>query len=259
MASKKNKKKRNKNVIYIAAAAVITIIAVFCFAFGLSSEVSTGDKLLMPELNYETASKTAFYISGKNIFYCSKDGMRMLDEKGNTVWTDTFTMQQPVLVGDGDYAAVAEERGMLVRVYDTSGFLYTIPAEKPITTFTVNQKGYAAVIMEMPNEYITNIYNTLGNVVSVSSCPASESIPVAIDISDDSNIYATSYIETNAVTFKSNVVMRYVGKDMAATAETIDGMFTAFSGGNSIVGKVKFSGESALCAISDKEIIMADV
>gem|GEM_PF-5298821 len=263
MAAKTNKKsknkKNNKNLKYFAAAGVIALIAVLIFAFNLGKETNLGDKAVMAELNYETASKTSFHINGKNIFYCSKDGMRMLDEKGNTLWTDTYTMQQPVLLGDGDYAAVAEERGRVVRVYDVNGLIYEIQAENPITTFTVNKKGYTAVVMEMPNEYLTNIYNSLGSVVSISSCPASESIPIAIDISDDSSVYATSYIETNAVSFKSNVVMRYVGKDMAATAETIDGMFTAFSGGNSIVGKLDFSGESALCAISDKEIVMADI
>ena len=258
MAAKKTKKK-NKNIVYIAAGAVIALIAVICLVLGLGSEANMTDKMLMPELNYETASKTSFHINGKNIFYCSKDGMRMLDEKGNTIWTDTYTMQQPVLIGDGEYAAVAEERGRVVRVYDTSGLIYEINAENPITTFTVNQKGYTAVIMEMPNEYLTNIYNSLGSVVSISSCPVSESIPVAITVSDDSSVYATSYIETNAVTFKSNVVMRYVGKEKAAAAETIDGMFTAFSGGDGIVGKLEFSGENALTALSDKELILADV
>ena len=260
MADKNKKtKKKNPKIVYILAGIVILAAAALCFAINMGSEAVSGEKMVFPELNYETSSKASFHVSGKNIFYCSKDGMQLLDHQGSTVWTDTYTMQQPVMIGNGDYVAVAEERGRLVKVYGPKGFLYDIPAEGPITTFAVNQNGYTAVIMEMSNTYLTNIYNSQGTVVSISSCPAEESIPVAIAISEDSSIYATSYIDTSMVTFKSNVVMRYVGKEMAATAESIDGMFTAFSGGDAIVGMLKFGKNNTLAAISDQEIILMDI
>ncbi|MBQ9605133.1 MAG: hypothetical protein IJR45_06940 [Firmicutes bacterium] len=255
---KTNKKKNNKWLFILLAAVIIIAVAGICFLLNKSAQTMLGEKNSAQEVNYETSSKAAFHISGKDIFYCTKDGMQMIDKNGSRLWTDTFTMQQPVLLGSGDYAAVAEERGKIVRVYDTDGLVYIINAENPITTFSVNREGYTAVIMELPNEYITNIYNTLGSVVSVSSCPADDSIPVAVAVSTNSNIYATSYIDTSAVTFKSNVVMRYVSKS-TGEAETIDGMFTAFSGGDGVVGKLDFYSPTGLVALSDKELIYVDI
>ncbi|MBO5561212.1 MAG: hypothetical protein J6A07_06130 [Firmicutes bacterium] len=256
--STRTTKKMNKTAVIAAVVALIAAVGAVCVLLNRSAQTMLSDKVSGQTVNYETSSKAAFYLSGKDIFYCTKDGMQLIDKQGSRLWTDTFTMQQPVMLGSGPYAAVAEERGKIVRVYDTDGLAYIINAENPITTFSVNREGYTAVIMEMPNEYITNIYNTLGSVVSVSSCPASDSIPVAVAISANSNIYATSYIDTSAVSFKSSVVMRYVSKS-TGEAETIDGMFTAFSGGDGIVGKLAFYSPTGLVALSDKELMYVDI
>ena len=256
--SRRTKTKNNKIFYIIAAVLLIAAVAGVCVLLNKGAQTMLGEKNSGQEVNYETSSKAAFHVSGKNIFYCTKDGMQMIDKQGGRLWTDTFTMQQPVLLGSGEYAAVAEERGKIVRVYSTDGLVYIINAENPITTFSVNREGYTAVIMELPNEYITNIYNTLGSVVSVSSCPSSDSIPVAVAISSNSNVYATSYIDTSAVTFKSNVVMRYVSKSTGA-ADSLDGMFTAFSGGDGIIGKLDFYSATGLVALSDKELIYIDI
>lgn len=259
MAKERMVKKHNK-VAFLSIAIIILLIAAVVFFLGRRGASATiNDKMVMADINYESVSKASFHADGKYIFYAAKDGMRLIDKQGTKVWEDPFTMQQPVLASAGAYAAVAEERGRIVRVYGTEGLIYEINAEGPITTFSINKSGYVAVVMEMANEYITNIYNSEGSVVSLSNCPASESIPVAVAISEDSGIYATSYIDTTGVTFRSNVVMRYIGKDRAANAETIDGMFTSFSGGSGIVGMLDFYSGSGLVALSDKELIFVDV
>ena len=97
----KDKKLRKKNTfIYLAAIAVIAVIAFLVFFIGKKGSSMLNDKIIMPDIYYETVSKASFHSTGKYIYYASKDGIQLLDKQGNRVWDDIFTMQQPVLLGN---------------------------------------------------------------------------------------------------------------------------------------------------------------
>ena len=94
------------------------------------------------------SSQAQFYSCNNSIFFSSKDGMSLLDKKGNTVWTDTFSMTTPVMLSDGEYTAVADKGAKTMNVYNLKGKAYTVNTEGVITTFAINPLGYSVVMCQ---------------------------------------------------------------------------------------------------------------
>lgn len=247
-----DKKSPNKKLIFLILAAAVLILL---FIISRNTVIKIGEKQVMFSQEYTMNSKAAFHVCNDSIYYSSKDGMILLNKKGETVWTDTFTMTSPVMLCDGEYSAVADNKSKTVNVYNLTGKLYSVTAGGDITTFTVNPIGCCAVVCKTDDNYKIDVYSEAGEQMFEGSYAASDGMPLAVDISDDGKLLAVSLVNISEINMKSNVLFYYTTKTEAQNSESSDGMISAINCEEDMAGVVRFLPDSSCIIATDKKIM----
>lgn len=255
-----NLSKKQKYILLIGAFLAMALLIFMEYKDNMKSitDNSVNQNKVDAEILYETNSRTNFYTYKKNVYYCTKDGMQMLNSKGKTLWSDTFTMVTPYINYDGEIVGVCEEGGKSLYVYNSNGILYRKDMEYPITSFSVNLNGYASVITKGESEYKIMVITSSGEVISESIIALVDGIPVATDVSNDNKVYAVSLININDIKMQTRVVFYYVGKKSVTEEETVD-MFASFKRDDQIAPIIKFMDNNNFIVVTDKEIIGVEI
>ena len=85
---------------------------------------------------------------GKNVLKYTKDGASYIDNKGKTVWVQTFEMKTPIAAVNGSFAAVADQQGNSIYIFNEDGYQGTATTLLPITRVTISGKGVVAAALE---------------------------------------------------------------------------------------------------------------
>ena len=257
--TKKNMKKFvSTNKTSLIAVAAIAILLVIAFLFNSNNVIKIGEKQVMFSKEYNMSSKADFYVRGENIFYVSKDGMLFLDKKGETIWSDTFTMSAPYMLSDGDYAAVADSNSKIVNVYDKTGRLYQISTAGPITTFAINPLGCCAVVCKVNDDYRVDVYSNTGETMFECARASKDGIPLGIDVSDDGTIVSLTLVDYNDIKIKSSVLFYYTVKADAQSTESSDGLISAVEIPEAIAAIVEFMPNNQCIVASDVSMMSID-
>ncbi len=261
-AKKAPKKKFKLNIdrkkLGIIGIGAVIIVSVAALAISNRNKlVEISEKQIVDDQTYEANAKAQFYNVGNTMFYATKDGMKIYDVKTKSEIVDTFTMGSPLMLYDGNYAAIAEQKGKQVRVYNTEGSVYNIATDGDIISFAVNPAGYCAVCYTNSKDstYTVDVYNTTGVQISHTKSTTDNGIPVSLDLSDDGKILAISYLNTTELSLKSNILFYYTSNKDAAAVDNSDGMFSSFIFDNEIVGEVHFLTNDDCVAVSDNQIV----
>lgn len=257
--TKKNLKKfvKTNRTSLIALVAIVVLLAL-AFIFNSNNVIKIGEKQVMFSKEYSMSSKADFYVSGENIFYVSKDGMLFLDKKGETLWSDTFTMSAPYMLSDNGYVAVADSNSKTVNVYDKTGRLYQISAAGPITTFAINPLGCCAVVCKVDEDYRVDVYSNTGETMFECARASKDGIPLGIDVSDDGSVVSLTLVNYNDIKIKSSVLFYYTVRADAQSTESSDGLISAVDIPEAIAGIVKFLPDNQCIVASDKSMMNID-
>lgn len=256
-------KKQLKRFVKQNKTSIIAVIAIFVlillsFLFNAKNIIKIGEKQVMFFKEYSMSSKADFYVNGDDIYYVSKDGMLYLDKKGQTLWSDTFTMAAPYMLNDGGYAAVADSSSKIINVYDKTGRLYQITAAGEITTFAINPLGCCAVVCKVGDDYRVDVYSNTGETMFECARASKDGIPLGIDISDDGSIVSISLVDYSDIKIKSSVLFYYTSKADAQSIESSDGLVSAIEVPEAIAAIVKFTPDNYCIVASDTSIMNID-
>lgn len=249
--SKKNR--RGFAVIIILLLVISAIIALLFVGRNKDVDMTEGNVLLQKD--YEPSSRADFYTYEGNIFYSTKDSMRLVDSKGDEQWVDSYTMISPILLGDKDIAAVAEKNGTAIRVYNEAGLIYKVSFNEPVVTFAVNGMGYLGVINKKDSDYELSVYNAKGERAFGGNYAAHQGIPTAMDISDDGRMFAVSFMNISNISLESNVLFYYINSEDKKGVESSDGMFTSFVCEESMPFMLKFTADNRCIALMDNKAV----
>lgn len=242
----------------LIAVVAIIILLIIAFLFSSNNVIKIGEKQIMFSKEYSMSSKTDFYVYGENIFYVSKDGMIFLDKKGETLWSDTFTMSAPYMLSDGEYVAVADSNSKTVNIYDRTGRLYQISTAGEITSFAINPIGCCAVVCKIGDDYRVDVYSNTGETMFECARASKDGIPLGIDISDDGSIVSMTLVDYNDIKIKSSVLFYYTTKAEAQSTESSDGLISAIEIPEAIAGITKFLPNKHCIVASDKSMMSID-
>lgn len=245
--------KNRTSLFFIVVALLFIIISII---INNTNIISIGEKQVMFSKEYSISSKADFYVRNKNIFYVSKDGMMFLDNKGDTVWSDTFTMSAPYMLTEGNYVAVADANNKTVKVYDTSGKIYEVAVQGPITTFAINEIGCCAVVCQNNADYTVDVFSNTGDKMFECSRAAKDGTPVGVDISDDGSILGLTVANYNELKLNSNILFYYTSKENAQTTESSDGLVSAVNIEDSLASIIRFD-SSNRCIVASDSALMA--
>lgn len=200
----------------------------------------------------DISSKATMAVFGKEFLLCTKDGVKYYTSMGDQKWSDTFNMSSPALIQEGEYIAVGDMGGKVVRVYDRNGMLYDLQAEGSPVQFALNESGYLSLITKSNNAYHIRIYNAKGTLLKERVEESNGIYPLSSDISDDSRVFAVSYLDTTDISPVGRVLLFYI---KAEDSENFtDSMFAAVEKTDEIIPVVSYRKNGALAAISDMAV-----
>lgn len=201
----------------------------------------------------DISSKATMAVFGKEFLLCTKDGVKYYTSMGDQKWSDTFNMTSPVLVQEGEYIAVGDMGGKMVRVYNRNGMLYDLQAEGFPVQFALNESGYLSLITKSGNAYRIRIYNAKGTLLKERVEESSGIYPLSSDISDDSKAFAVSYLDTTDIAPIGRVLLFYISAD--DSENYTDSIFAAaLEKTDEIIPVVSYRKNGALAVISDKAV-----
>lgn len=200
----------------------------------------------------DISSKAAMAVFDKEFMLCTKDGVKYFAAMGDQKWNDTFNMTSPAMVQEGEYVAVGDMGGKTVRVYNKNGMLYDLQAEGSPVQFALNEEGYLSLITKTDKSYRIRIYNAKGTLLKERVEESNGVYPLCADISDDSKVFAVSYLDTTDIAPVGRVVLFYI--DAEQSEDHTDSMFAAVEKTDEIIPVISYMDRGVLAAISDLSV-----
>lgn len=216
------------------------------------AEPQSDTEATMESMAVDISSKATMAVFEKEFLLCTKDGVKYFAAMGDAKWSDTFNMTSPVMVQEGDYVAVGDMGGKTVRVYDRSGMLYDLQAEGSPVQFALNESGYLSLITKNEDTYRIRIYNTKGTLLKERVEESNGVYPLCSDISDDSKVFAVSYLDTTDISPIGRVVLFYI--DAEQSENHTDSMFAAVEKTDEIIPVIGYMKGGTLAAISNVNV-----
>lgn len=247
----------------VVVCLVVSIISILIFEIrnGNNSLISGSTALrLTPKfdtISFNPDDRTTAYapVSGSGGYYlATKDSVSYYDSKNVRIWGEVHSIANPVMVSSGDYVAVTEIKSKQLAVYGINGKIYQTTFDYPILTFTVNEEGYSAVILQNGSYYEPVIFDMNGKIIGGGELRSSTSFPLSIALSKDSLMSSINYLSIDDIYMNSRINFSYVYKDSGG--DFTNGVFAEFTNKNEneLIGTMKFISNNELVYISDKEI-----
>ena len=190
--------------------------------------------------------------SGRLLRY-SRDGISCIDSRNEAVWSQTYNMQYPILDICGNTAAVADQQGNEVYVFNQQGLLTQITTLLPIQQISVSSQGVTALLLNDSSVSWIYLYDAQGNMLAESRCSLDETgQPLSISISADGTKLAVSYLQVQGGTAGSCIVFYNFG---SVGANFVDKIVSSKVYEDMIIPRVEYLSSSVCAAVSEQGII----
>ena len=212
---------------------------------------------------YETAwqvdlnegSLVGYESFGTNVLKYTKDGASYLDNRGRTVWTESYEMKSPIISVKGDYAAIADMQGNSIYICNTDGTLGQATTVLPISKVAVSGTGVTAAVLEdSASSYITFFQKDGTSLdITVKTNMSGDGYPLDIALSDDGTQLMSSFVYLQGSELKNRVVFydfSEIGKNVPN--RLVGGFDDEFQG--DMVPRVTYMGNPYSCAFSGKAL-----
>ena len=244
----REKKKRYRQILIILLALVL-VLTFLAYRYRTYRKMSSVKKI-STEMSDSVQS---FAYKNGTICY-DEDGISMLDSKGNTEWSKTFSVRSPISSYCGDYIVVASKNGNDVKLLDQDGNMKNLSVSYPILDVEVAEQGVVALLLQSDQGNYIELYEAADEkLVSIKTTPTQNGYPVDIDLSSDGEDLAVSYLVVDGIETKSRVAFYNFGTE---GKEKQDRLIAGFDFKDTVIPKVNYLGDSRLCAVGDNKLVL---
>lgn len=187
-----------KNRKYILAAAVmvaalLTLILICVVIYRNFRTYSTYQVKWTVDVNNPSSEKMIRF--GNGIALMGKDGVIFYDQKGNSLWTAPYDMENPVSASEGNYLLIYDRQGQSMIVCDQSGKTGNISTSYPVSRADISAGGVVAAVLEDTKASYISYFRSTGEKleVEIQSPMATSGYPRDISISPNGQQLMVSY------------------------------------------------------------------
>ena len=218
---KKGRKIKRKKAEKILVTAVLAALAV-CGTYLLLKNETYGQARKASGYTNEISDSNSYIRFGNGIVRYSRDGVVFLNRKNEEQWIQSAQIQNPIIEVNDDIFAVADSGGNSILVFTEDGLKGEIETTLPIEKISVSNQGIVSAILRNENSPKIISYDATGNIlVEQQASLSSTGYPVALEMSDDGNELAVSYVYTVGTQIRSRVVYYNFGEAGQAKADNI--------------------------------------
>ena len=189
---KRSRHKRNavKRKIITAVAVVAAIAAV---GFYMEKRSYHNYKIVQSSEQEDVISTSYVEMDGDILRY-SPDGVSLVSDKMNTLWSETYQMQNPMADVNGTRAVIADKDGTEMEIYDKSGKTGSVTTSYSIIKARVSKSGMVAAILDGGDDTWINFYSTDGSLIAENQTKVDDpGYPLDVAVSDDGVVMMVTY------------------------------------------------------------------
>lgn len=246
----------NWSGIWKGLVVVIAVIALICIFAGAVSGRTYNSYEVIEETSVKNTAMVDYVPYQNSLLKYSKDGATYVDEKGASVWTETFAMKMPAADVCGDYVAIADMNGNDVYIFDKEGKVSSITMPYTVCDIAVAGQGEFAVILEGKNENYINLYDRNGKQIAESKKAIDQSgYPLDVDLSENGEKMFSSYL---AIDDKGGVQNKITASNFGEVGqnENADRIVGGYQFEDTFFPKVEFLDNNTVCAFGDNQFII---
>lgn len=224
-----------------------------------------GTYLLMKNQTYGQARTDSTYAGNTSDMnnYCqfadgivryNRDGVVFLNKNNEEQWIQPAQIQNPVLVEKDESFAVADMGGNNIMVFSEEGLKGEIETPLPIEKMAISGQGIVSMILKNENSPKIISYDAAGNVLVEQQITVSTTgYPVALEMSDDGNTLAVSYLHTEGTSISSKVIYYNFGEE---GKKKTDNIVSQEEYQNTVMADIFFMGTDCSVAVGDNSFVI---
>ena len=239
------KRKAVLKPIAVILAAVIVVLAGFLFVKMRTYRSYTVQASSEQE---DTVSTQYVNLSGKILRY-SSDEVSLVNNKLETVWSQTYDMQNPVADVCGDCAVIADKDGTSMVFLDKNGVTGTVATSYSIVKAKVSKTGMAAAILDGGDHTWINFYNLDGSLIAENQTNIQDpGYPMDVALADNGVVMMVAYQFVDSSETTSYIAFYNFGEvgqnedDRIVSGYTYDGV---------VVPQIQYLGSNAVALRDD--------
>lgn len=185
-----------------AFTAIAVVAAVAAIVFYMEKRSYHTYKVLKVSEQEDVISTNYVEMDGDILRY-SPDGVSLVSSNMNTLWSETYQMQNPVADVNETRAVIADKDGTTLEIYDKSGKTGTVTTSYAIIKARVSRSGLVAAILDGGDDTWINFYSTDGSLIAENQTKVDDpGYPMDVAISNDGVVMMVTYqfIEGNDTT-----------------------------------------------------------
>ncbi len=178
-----------RTLIFVAAiVAVVVLLLVF-----LEKRSYGNYKILQTSEQEDVISTRYAEMDGKILRY-SPDGVSLVNNRMETQWSETHSMQNPMADVRGGYAVVADRDGTTMEIYDGNGLTGTVSTSYSIIKVRISQNGLVAAILANGEDTWINFYSYDGSLIAENQTKMDDpGYPLDVAVSNDGLVMMVTY------------------------------------------------------------------
>lgn len=230
------------------AITVVAVIAAVCLVFLYVEKRSYHSYKVLNTSEQEDVVSTQYVEMDGDILRYSPDAVSVVDSSMNTVWNETYTMQNPIADVNGSRAVIADSEGTSLYICDKKGVTGTVTTSYSIVKVRVAANGMVAAILDNDENTWINFYNSDGSLVAENLTKIDDpGYPMDVAVSDNGVMMVTfQYVDGSKTT---SYVAFYNYGDVGQNED--DRIVSGYTYENVVIPQVECISESQYIALRD--------
>ena len=230
------------------AITVVAVIAAVCLVFLYVEKRSYHSYKVLNTSEQEDVVSTQYVEMDGDILRYSPDGVSVVDSSMNTVWNETYTMQNPIADVNGSRAVIADSEGTSLYICDKKGVTGTVTTSYSIIKVRIAANGMVAAILDNDENTWINFYNSDGSLVAENLTKIDDpGYPMDVAVSDNGVMMVTfQYVDGSKTT---SYVAFYNYGDVGQNED--DRIVSGYIYENVVIPQVECISESQYIALRD--------
>lgn len=239
--------------LWIVLAILIVVgVAAGIILFGIFGQFD--GYTVRSTVDLEGSSQSRYKEFSGGLLSYSRDGATYSSFKGEVIWSETYDMQSPVAVVNGDELLVYDKSGTRLAVMTKTGSQGEISTTLPIVRADIAENGMVAVLMQDNKTGYLNVYEADGGLVAGGQVHLERTgYPISIAISQDGSRLAVSFIGINDGNHSAQIIFYDFGK-AGSTAK--DNIIASFNYIDTVFPEICYFDDGRAAAFGNKEIII---
>ena len=240
--------RKKKAVLRPVALVLAVVIIILGAVFYMQNKSYRNYKVLTTSEQEDIVATRYANLSGKILRY-STDEVSVTNSKLDTVWSETYTMHNPVADVCGDSAVIADKDGTAMVFLDKNGITGSVTTSYSIVKAKVSKSGMAAAILDGGDHTWINFYNLDGSLIAENQTNIQDpGYPMDVAVADNGVVMMVAYQYVDGSETTSYVAFYNFGEvgqnedDRIVSGYTYEGV---------VVPQIQYLGSSALALRDD--------